>query len=75
MQNANCPPKLANQVMALYPDRARSFSLAGDATFADLADYLDTPHIIDGWHGDMPTAISLTFAVNRQAGNILQAGI
>jgi hypothetical protein len=53
----------ANQVMALFADRVRSFSLARGATFADLADRLDQP---GGWDTDMPQAISLKFGAARQ---------
>jgi hypothetical protein len=55
----------ANQVMALFADRSRSFSLATGATFADLAACLTHP---GGWHTDMPRAISLKFGAARQPG-------
>jgi hypothetical protein len=48
----------ANQVMALFADRAESFSLAGGATFADLAAHFDH---MGGWQRDLPQAISLKF--------------
>jgi hypothetical protein len=74
MQHAPSTPIAANQVIALYADRARSFRLAKGATFADLADHLDQPHI-DGWHDDMPMAIHLRFAVAPQWSALLRAGI
>jgi hypothetical protein len=74
MQYTSFAPTAANKVIALYADRARSFSLAKGATFADLADHLDQPHI-EGWHNDMPTAIHLRFAVAPQCSAELRAGI
>ncbi len=53
----------ANQVMALFADRARSFSLARGATFADLAARLDDP---GEWHTEPPQAIYLKFGAARQ---------
>ena len=53
----------ANQVMALFPDRVRSFSLARGATLADLAECLTHS---GGWSTDMPKAIYLTFDATRQ---------
>ncbi len=53
----------ANQVMALFADRVRSFSLARGATFADLAECLT--HSGD-WCTDMPQAIHLKFGAARQ---------
>ena len=48
----------ANQVMALFADRAQSFSLANGATFADLAAHIDHLGV---WQCDLPQAISLKF--------------
>ena len=53
----------ANEVMALFDDRVRSFSLPRGATFADLAEHLAHS---DGWHADMPQAIYLKFGATRQ---------
>ena len=64
MQNSHQTTIPANQVMAVFADRARSFSLASGATFADLADGLDR---LDEWHTDMPRAIYLKFGVARQS--------
>jgi len=63
MQNTHRTTIPANQVMALFADRARSFSLASGATFADLADRLD--HLGE-WHTAMPQAVYLTFGAARQ---------
>jgi len=62
-----------SQVTALYANRALSFTLSKDATLADLADHLEQPRI-GGWHMDMPTAITLKFAITRSPSAILQAG-
>lgn len=59
-QRATLP---ANQVMALFSDRALSFSLSPDATFGDLADRLDD---LDKRHTGLPTAIYLKFAMPRK---------
>jgi hypothetical protein len=61
MKNAQCAKAPTNQVMALYANRARSFTLSSGATFADLADCLDVARV-NSWHIDMPTAIYLKFA-------------
>jgi hypothetical protein len=53
-----------NQVMALFADRALSFSLPRDATLAELADRLD---LMDEWHTGTPTAIYLKFAAASQS--------
>jgi hypothetical protein len=53
----------AHQVMALFADRVRSFSLARGATFADLAESLTHS---GGWCTDMPQAIYLKFGAARQ---------
>jgi hypothetical protein len=57
-QRATLP---ANHVMALFSDRALSFSLSPDATFGDLADHLDKRH-----EGLLPVAIYLKFATTRK---------
>jgi hypothetical protein len=59
----------ANQVMALFADRVRSFSLASGATFADLADRLALP---GGWHTDIPQVIYLKFSAARQPVPVAQ---
>ncbi len=59
----------ANQVMALFADRTRSFSLARGATFADLAVRLDE------WHTAMPQAIYLKFGAARQPIPAAQSAI
>lgn len=74
MQSAHCASMAANQVTALYTNRALSFPLSKDATFADLADCLDQPHV-DGWHDDMPTAICLKFTVALEPGATHRAAI
>jgi hypothetical protein len=74
MQDAPCVPVPANDGMAQYSDIAIIFSLAKNATFADLAGYLDTLSI-DGWHPDVPTAISLKFAAVRTTDATRQPGI
>jgi len=61
-----CMP--TNQVTALFASRTLSFGLSKDATFADLADHLDQPDI-DGWHMDMPTAITLKLAFGPSAAS------
>jgi hypothetical protein len=53
----------ANEVMALFADRVRSFSLATGATFADLAECLAHS---GGPRADMPEAIYLKFGAARQ---------
>ena len=62
----------ANQVMALFADRARSFSLASDATFADLAAGLD--HLRERQSG-LPQAIYLRFRAARQPVSVAQSAI
>src|SRR5271165_2014424 len=74
MQNTHRTRMPTNQVTALYASRTLSFGLSKDATLADLADHLDQPDI-NGWHMDMPTAITLKFAIAREPSAILQAGI
>lgn len=59
----------ANQVMALFSDRALSFSLSPNATFGDLADRLDH---LDEWHTALPRAVYLKFATVRKPVSILQ---
>jgi hypothetical protein len=63
MQKASQTTIPANQVMALFADRVRSFSLARGATLSDLAECLTHS---DGWSADMPKAIYLTFGAARQ---------
>jgi len=62
----------ANQVMALFADRALSFSLSKDVTFAEFADRLDR---LGEWHTGMPTAVYLKFGAARQTVRVLQSGI
>ncbi len=61
-----------NVVVALFQTSARSFSLARDATFADLADSVD-------WISDhatsLPTAIYLTVGVKGQLISALRSGV
>ena len=59
----------ANEVMALFADRALSFSLSKDATLAELADRLD--HLCK-WHTGMPTAVYLRFGTARQPVRVPQ---
>ena len=70
MQKASQTTIPANQVMALFADRVRSFSLARGATFADLAECLT--HSGD-WCTDMPQAIYLTFGAARQPIAVCQS--
>jgi hypothetical protein len=62
----------ANQVMALFADKARSFSLASGATFADLAAGLDR---LRERQSDLPQAIYLRFRATRQPVSIAQSAI
>ncbi len=62
MQSTHSEAPLASQVMALFADRALSFNLAKDATFAELADRLD--HLGE-WHTGTPTAVYLKFGTAR----------
>ena len=64
MHNSHQTMIPANQVMAVFADRARSFSLASGATFADLADRLDR---LGEWDTNTPRAIYLKFGVARQS--------
>jgi len=52
-----------NRVMALFADKALSFSLSDGATFADLADRLDR---LGEWHTSLPMAVYLKFSTARQ---------
>jgi hypothetical protein len=72
MQNTHRATTPANQVMALYADRALSFDLTNGATFADLADRLD--HLGE-WHTGVPSAIYLKFAMARHPVSVLQPAI
>ena len=63
MQKINQTTIPANQVMALFGDKVRSFSLARGATFADLAERLTDS---SASRADMPRAIYLTFGAARQ---------
>jgi hypothetical protein len=63
MQNTHQTTIPANQVMALFGDRVRSFSLPRGATFADLAERLAHS---GGSRADMPQAIYLKFGAARQ---------
>jgi hypothetical protein len=49
--------------MALFADRALSFGLPRNATFAELAERLDD---LCEWHTGTPTAISLRFGLDNQ---------
>ncbi len=72
MQSTHPPTISANQVTALFADRALSFSLSKDATLADLADRLDN---LGDWHTGMPTAVYLKFGTARQPVRVRQTGI
>jgi hypothetical protein len=50
-----------NQVTALYVDSALSFKLSKTATFADLADRLDS---LGDRHNGTPTAVYLKFSAS-----------
>jgi hypothetical protein len=63
MQSTQQATMPANQVMALFSDRALSFSLSPNATFGELADRLDH---LDKRHTGLPTAIYLKFAMARK---------
>jgi hypothetical protein len=58
-----------NQVIALFSDRALSFSLSPDATFGDLADRLDH---LDEWRTALPRAVYLKFAMVRKPISVLR---
>jgi hypothetical protein len=62
----------ANQVMALFANRAHSFSLASGATFADLAARLDQ---LGERQSDLPQAIYLKFGATRQPVSVAQSVI
>jgi hypothetical protein len=72
MQSTHPATIPANQVMALFADRALSFSLSKDATFAELADCLDR---LGEWHTGMPMAVYLKFGAARQPVRVLPPGI
>jgi hypothetical protein len=72
MQSTHPATISANEVMAVFADRALSFSLSKDATFAELADRLD--HLGE-WHTGVPTAVYLKFGAGRQPVCVLQPGI
>jgi hypothetical protein len=69
MQKASQATVPPNQVMALFGDRVRSFSLPRGATFADLAECLTHS---GEWHADMPQAIYLKFGAAPQPVPIRQ---
>jgi hypothetical protein len=62
----------ADQVMALFADRAQSSSLASGATFADLAARLEHP---GEWQTDLPQAVYLKFGATRQPVSVAQSTI
>jgi hypothetical protein len=70
MQKTNQTTVPANQVLALFADRVWSFSLARDATLADLAECLTHS---GGWSTDMPQAIYLKFGAARQPLPVCQS--
>ena len=72
MQSTHSATMPMNKVMALFADRALSFNLSKDATFAELADRLD--HLGE-WHTGMPTAVYLKFGAVRQPVRVVQPGI
>ena len=72
MQSTHPATMPTNQVMALFADRALSFSLSKDVTFAEFADRLDR---LGEWHTGMPTAVYLKFGAARQPVRVLQPGI
>jgi hypothetical protein len=69
MQSTQIP---ANQVMAVFADRALSFSVSKDATLAELADHLDR---LGEWHTSTPTVVYLKFGAARQPVRVLQRGV
>ena len=72
MQSTHPPTIPANQVTALFADRALSFSLSKDATFADLADRLVN---LGEWHAGMLTAVYLKLGTARQPVRVHLPGI
>jgi len=72
MQSTHRAGMPTNQVVALFADRALSFSLSSGATLADLADRLDD---LGQRHIGMPTAIYLKFGMARQPIAVLQRGL
>lgn len=61
MQNAYEAPAQTNRVTALYTDSALSFNLSKTATFADLADRLDS---LGDQHNGTPTAVYMKFSMS-----------
>jgi hypothetical protein len=70
MQKASQTTIPANQVMALFGDRVRSFSFPRGATFADLAERMAHS---GGGRTDMPQAIYLKFGATRQPLPVCQS--
>jgi hypothetical protein len=70
MQKAKQTTIPANEVMALFADRVRSFNLPRGATFADLAECLTHS---GGSRADMPQAIYLKFGAARQPLPVCQS--
>lgn len=63
MQGTHQASMPIHRVVALFADKALSFSLSAGATFADLADRLDP---MGEWHTGLPTAVYLKFGTARQ---------
>jgi len=68
MQSIHRAATPTNQVVALFADRALSFSLSNGATLADLADRLDD---LGQRYIGIPTAIYLKFGMARQPISVL----
>jgi hypothetical protein len=71
MQSTHIITPPANQVSALFADRALSFDLTKGATFAELAERLSD---MCEWHTGAPTAISLKFRGEWRMAGIHQPG-
>jgi hypothetical protein len=59
----------ANHVMALFHDRAQSFSLSVGATLGDLADRIGQ---LEQRYSGMPRAVSVKFGVAKPTVPVMQ---
>jgi hypothetical protein len=71
MQNAHKAMVPTNQVVALFADRALSFSLSDGASFAQLAESLSD---MCEWRMDVPRAVSLKFGRDRKMSGVHRSG-
>ena len=72
MANIQSAKLSTSAVMALFAGKEVSFSLAADATFADLAEGIGH---LDGLDNGMPTAIYLKVGTKNQAYSALLTGV